>query len=153
MSPHTTRPLKNLPTKQAPQQHSPPHVHSLKSPPHTTPPLQNPSTKEAPQQRFPPHVRYPKSPPHTTPPLQIPPNALKKKDATMDETSKDPMIVFDKFYDGLKNSKTKKLLEDLALVGMSVKEFWQHGDKDIREFEYGKPLIPNHDHRKLPWTR
>jgi hypothetical protein len=54
---------------------------------------------------------------------------LKKQDATVDETNKDPKTVFDKFYDGLKNSKTKKLLEDLALVGMSVKEFWQHGDK------------------------
>jgi hypothetical protein len=42
-------------------------------------------------------------------------------------------------------------LEDLALVGMSVKEFWQHDDKDIREFEYGKPLVPKHVHRKLPW--
>jgi hypothetical protein len=61
----------------------------------------------------------------------------------MDETSKDPKTVFDKFYDGLKNYKTKKSLEDLALVGMSLKEFWQYGDKDIWEFEYGKPLIPN----------
>jgi hypothetical protein len=56
-------------------------------------------------------------------------------------TSKDPKTVFDKFYDGLKNYKTKKPLEDLVLVGMSVKDFCQHGDKDIREFEYVK----------LPW--
>jgi hypothetical protein len=49
----------------------------------------------------------------------------------VDKTSKDPKIVLDKFYDGLKNYKTKKSLDDLALVGMSVKEFWQHGDKDI----------------------
>jgi hypothetical protein len=42
-------------------------------------------------------------------------------------------------------------LENLALVGMSVKEFWQHGDKDIWEFEYGRPLVPKHVHRKLPW--
>jgi hypothetical protein len=68
----------------------------------------------------------------------------------MDETSKDPKTVFDKFYDGLKNYKTKKSLEDLALVGMSVKEFWQYGDKDIWEFEYGKPLILKHVHLKLP---
>jgi hypothetical protein len=50
----------------------------------------------------------------------------------VDETSKDPKAVFDKFYDGLKNYKTKKPLEDLALVGMSVKECWQYGDKDTR---------------------
>jgi hypothetical protein len=70
----------------------------------------------------------------------------------VDETSKDPKTIFDNFYDGLKNYKTKKSLEDLALVGMSVKEFWQHGNKDIREFEHGKLLVPKHVHRKLSWT-
>jgi hypothetical protein len=70
----------------------------------------------------------------------------------VDETSKDPKTVFNKFYDGLKNYKTKKPLEDLYLVGMSVKEFWQHGDKDKWEFEYEKPLVPKHVHPKLPWT-
>jgi hypothetical protein len=49
----------------------------------------------------------------------------------VDETSKDRKAVVDKFYDGHKNYKTKKPLEDMALVGMIVKEFWQHGDKDI----------------------
>jgi hypothetical protein len=49
----------------------------------------------------------------------------------VDEISKDPKTVLDKFYDGLKNYKTNKLLEDLALVGMSVEEFWQYGNKDI----------------------
>jgi hypothetical protein len=49
----------------------------------------------------------------------------------MDKTSKDPKTVLDTFYDSLKNYKTKKLLLDLALVGMSVEEFWQHGIKDI----------------------
>jgi hypothetical protein len=42
-------------------------------------------------------------------------------------------------------------LEDLALVGMIVEEFWQHGDKDIWEFEYGKPLVPKYVHLKLSW--
>jgi hypothetical protein len=178
--PHTTPPLQNLPTEQAPQQHSPPYVHSLK-PPHTTPPLQHPSTEQAPQQHSPPHVHSamipphstprpqnpsaeqapqqrssphahsPKSPPHTTPHLQIPPNGLKKKDATVDETSKDPKTVHDRIYDGLKNYKTKKPLEDLALVGMSVKDLWQHGDKDIWEFEYGKLLVLKHVQQKLRW--
>jgi hypothetical protein len=67
------------------------------------------------------------------------------------KTSKDPKTIFDKYYDGLKNYKSKKLLEDMALVGTSAKEFLQHGDKDIWEFEYGKPLVPKHVHRKLPW--
>jgi hypothetical protein len=69
----------------------------------------------------------------------------------VDEPSKEPKTVLDKFYDGLKNYKTKKPLEDLAVVGMTVEEFWQHGDKDIWEFEYGNLLVPNHVHLKLPW--
>jgi hypothetical protein len=64
-----------------------------------------------------------KSPPHTTPPLQNPPNALKKQDAFVDETSKDPKDLLDKFCDGLKNYKTKRPLEILAPVGMTVEEF------------------------------
>jgi hypothetical protein len=54
----------------------------------------------------------------------------------VDEPSKDPKTVVEKFYDVLKNYKTKKLLEDLALEGMTVKEFWEYGDKDYMEFEY-----------------
>jgi hypothetical protein len=65
----------------------------------------------------------------------------------MDETSKDPKAILDKFYDGLKNYKTKKPLEDLALIGMNVEEFWQHGDEDIQEFEYEKPLVPKYAHQ------
>jgi hypothetical protein len=42
-------------------------------------------------------------------------------------------------------------MDDLALVGMSVEEFWQHGDKDIREFVHGKPLVLKHVHLQLPW--
>ncbi len=34
---------------------------------------------------------------------------------------------------------------------MTVKEFWQHDDKNIREFEYRKPLVPKDDNRKLLW--
>jgi hypothetical protein len=69
----------------------------------------------------------------------------------MDKPSEDPKTVVEKFYDGLKNYKTKKLLEDLALEGMTVEEFWQHGNKDYREFEYRKPLVPKHVHLKLSW--
>jgi hypothetical protein len=69
----------------------------------------------------------------------------------VDEPSKDPRTVVEKFYDGLKNYKTKKLLKDLALEGMTLQEFWQHGDKDYRVFEYGKPLILKHVHLKLSW--
>jgi hypothetical protein len=85
------------------------------------------------------------------PSSQDPPNASKKQDANVDEPNKNHKTILEKFYDGLKNYKTKKPLEDLTLVGMIVEEFWQHGDKDIREFEYRKSLVPKHVHLKLLW--
>jgi hypothetical protein len=47
--------------------------------------------------------------------------------------------------------KTKKPLEDLAAEGMTVEEFWQHGDKNYTEFEYEKSLDPKHIHLKFLW--
>jgi hypothetical protein len=91
------------------------------------------------------------SPPYTTPPPQNPPNALKKQDVIVDEPSKDSKTTVEIFYASLKNYKTKKLLEDLVVSGMTVKEFWQHGDKDYIEFEYRKPLVPKHVHLKCSW--
>jgi hypothetical protein len=70
----------------------------------------------------------------------------------VDEPNKDPWTIVERFYDGLKNYKTKEPLEDLALEGMIVEEFWQHGNKDIRGFEYGKPVVPKHVHLKLLWN-
>jgi hypothetical protein len=67
----------------------------------------------------------------------------------MDEPSKDSKVVVEKFYDGLKNYKTKKPLEYFALEGKTVEEFGQHDDKDYREFEYEKSLVPKHVHQKL----
>jgi hypothetical protein len=110
--------------------------------------IQNPPTEKALQHRSPPHVQ---SPPHTTPPLQNPPNAPKKQDAIVEESSKDPKTVVEKFYANLKNYKTKKPLEDLPLKGMTVKEFWQHGEKDYTEFEYGIPLVPKYVQLKCLW--
>jgi hypothetical protein len=69
----------------------------------------------------------------------------------VDEPSKDSKTIVRKFYDGLKNYKTKKPLEDLALEGMTIEIFWQHGDKDYRKFEYGKLFVAKHVHLKLLW--
>jgi hypothetical protein len=93
------------------------------------------------------------SPPYTPPPPpQSPPNSLKKQDAIVDKPSKDPKNIVEKFYAGLNKYKTKKLLEDLVVEGMTVKEFWQQGNKDYTEFEYGKPLVP-HDCKRILATR
>jgi hypothetical protein len=90
-------------------------------------------------------------PPHTTAPPQNPPMAPKKQDANVDKPNTDPKTTMEKFFGGLKNYKHKKLLEDMVVPDMSVKEFWQHGDRVYTEFEYGKPLVSKHLHIKLPW--
>jgi hypothetical protein len=41
----------------------------------------------------------------------------------MNEPIKDPKTAVGKFYDGVKNYKTKKPLDDLALEGMTIEEF------------------------------
>jgi hypothetical protein len=92
------------------------------------------------------------SPPYTTLPPQNPPKAPKKQDAIMDEPITDPKTTVDNFFGGHKNYKHKKLLGDLAIPGMTVKEFWQYDDKDYIEFEYEKPLVLKHDHVKLSWV-
>jgi hypothetical protein len=89
--------------------------------------------------------------PHTTHPPQNPPKASKKQDATVDEPSTDPKIAMAKIFGGLKNYKHKKSLEDLDILGMTVKEFWQHGDKDYTEFEYENPFALKYVHVKSPF--
>jgi hypothetical protein len=41
----------------------------------------------------------------------------------VDEPSTDPKIAMVKIFGGLKNYKHKKSLEDLDILGMTVKEF------------------------------
>jgi hypothetical protein len=67
----------------------------------------------------------------------------------MHEPSTDPKVVVVKFFGGLKNYKQKKPLEDLAVLGMTIKEFWQHGNKDYIDFEDGKLLVPKYVHVKF----
>jgi hypothetical protein len=76
---------------------------------------------------------------------------LKKQDAIVDEPSKDHKTIVEKFYDCLKNYKIKKPLENFAVEGMTVEEFWQHDDKDYREFEYAKLVVPKYVHLKFSW--
>jgi hypothetical protein len=69
----------------------------------------------------------------------------------VDELSKYPKTVVEKFYDALKNYKTNKPLEDLALEGMTVEEFGNMATKKYSEFDYGKSHVPKHVHLKLLW--
>jgi hypothetical protein len=112
------------------------------SPPHTTPPPQNPP--KAPKKQDATHTTHPS-------PKKNPPKVPNKQDANVDEPNTNPKTTVVKFLGGLKNYKHKKLLEDLAILGMTVKEFWHHGNKDYMDFEYGKPLVPKHVHVKFPF--
>jgi hypothetical protein len=35
---------------------------------------------------------------------------------------------------------------------MTVEEFWEDGDKDYNEFEYGMSLVTKQVHEKLMWS-
>jgi hypothetical protein len=151
--PHTSPPsLPNPPTEQGLQHRSPPHIYAPKSPPHTTPPLQNLPNAHALQSHSTTRVSSPMSPPYTPPPLHNPPNALKKQDAVVDKPSTNSKTIVKKFYGTLNTYKIEKSLGDLVVLVMTVKEFWQHGDKDYMEFEFGNLLVPKHVHLKFSWA-
>jgi hypothetical protein len=59
----------------------------------------------------------------------------------VEEPSKDNKTIVEKFYDNLKNYKNKKPLEDLAVEGMTIKEFWEHGDKVIGNLSMKRHLF------------
>jgi hypothetical protein len=40
-------------------------------------------------------------------------------------------------------------LENLGILGMTVEEFWEDGDKDYTLFEYEKPHVTKQAHTKL----
>jgi hypothetical protein len=67
----------------------------------------------------------------------------------VDEPNINPKITVENFFGGIKNYKQNKPLEDLAISGMTIKEFWQHDDKDYTKFEYGKSLFQKHVHVNL----
>jgi hypothetical protein len=41
-------------------------------------------------------------------------------------------------------------LKDIGIPGMTI-EFWEDGDKDYNEFEYGKPFVTKQVHENLMW--
>jgi hypothetical protein len=73
------------------------------------------------------------------------------KEVMVDEPSKDTMTVVSKKFSCDKKYQHKEPLKDLGIPGMTVEEFWEDGDKDYNEFEYGKPLVIKQVHTKLLW--
>jgi hypothetical protein len=74
-----------------------------------------------------------------------------RKEDVVDEPSKDYAITVSKFFSCHSKYRHKKPLKDLGIFGMIIEEFWEDGDKDYNEFEYGKPLVTKQAHAKLLW--
>jgi hypothetical protein len=73
-------------------------------------------------------------------------------DVVVDEPSKDSTTAVKIFFGFLKKYQHKDPLKDLGVPGRTIEEFWEDGDKDYNEFEYGKPLVTKQAHTKLSWS-
>jgi hypothetical protein len=74
-----------------------------------------------------------------------------RKVVVMDEPSKDNANVVLKFLSCHKKYQHQEPLKDLYIPSMTIEVFWEDGDKDRNEFEYGKPLVTKQVHAKLMW--
>jgi hypothetical protein len=74
-----------------------------------------------------------------------------RKEIMVDEPSKDNATEVLKVFSCHKKYQHQEPLKDLGIPGMTVEEFWEDGDKDYNEFEYGKPLVTKNVHAKLMW--
>jgi hypothetical protein len=72
-----------------------------------------------------------------------------RNEVVVDELSKDNATAVLKFFSCHKKYQHQELLKDLGIPGMTVEEFWEDGDKDYNEFEYGKPLVIKQVHAIL----
>jgi hypothetical protein len=64
-----------------------------------------------------------------------------RKEVVVDEPSMDNATAVLKFFSCHKKYQHQEPLKDLGIPGMTIEEFWEDGDKDHNEFEYGKPLV------------
>jgi hypothetical protein len=69
----------------------------------------------------------------------------------VDEPSKDNATVVSKFFSCHKKYQHQEPLKDLGIPSMTIEEFWEDGEKDYNEFEYGKPLVTKQVHANLMW--
>jgi hypothetical protein len=63
------------------------------------------------------------------------------KELVVDEPGKDMVTAVSKFFSCHKKYQHKEPFKDLGISGMTVEEFWEDGDKDYNEFEYGKLIV------------
>jgi hypothetical protein len=76
---------------------------------------------------------------------------LFRNEVVVDEPSKDNVAAVLKFSSCHKKYQHQEPLKDIGIPGMTIEEFWEDGDKDYNQFEYGKPLVTKQIHAKLMW--
>jgi hypothetical protein len=64
-----------------------------------------------------------------------------RMEVVIDEPSKDNATVVLKFFSCHKKYQHQELLKDIGIGGMTIEKFWEDGNIDYNEFEYGKPLV------------
>jgi hypothetical protein len=64
-----------------------------------------------------------------------------RKEAMVDEPNKDMATTVSKFFSCHKKYQHQEPLKELGIPRMIVEEFWEDGDKDHNEFEYGKLFV------------
>jgi hypothetical protein len=74
-----------------------------------------------------------------------------RKEVLVDEPSKDFATALSKCFRCHEKYQHKEPLKDLGIPGMIVEEYWEDGDKDHNEFEYGKLLVTKQARAKLSW--
>jgi hypothetical protein len=74
-----------------------------------------------------------------------------RKEVVVDEPSKNMAIAMSKFFSCHKKYQHQEPLKDLGIPSMTVKKFWEDGDKDRNEFEYEKLLVTKQVHAKFMW--
>jgi hypothetical protein len=74
-----------------------------------------------------------------------------RKEVVVDEPNKDNATTVLKFFSCHKKYQHQEQLKDLGIPGVTVEEFWEDGDKNHNEFEYGKLLVMKQVHAKLMW--
>jgi hypothetical protein len=59
----------------------------------------------------------------------------------VDEPNNDMATAVSKFFSCHKKYQHQEPLKELGIPRMTVEEFWEDGDKDHNEFEYGKLFV------------
>jgi hypothetical protein len=76
-------------------------------------------------------------------------NHSERKEVAVDEPSKDNAAAMLRFFSCHQKYQHQEPLKDRGILGVTVKEIWEDGDKNHNEFEYEKLLVTKQVHATL----